>query len=116
MTGLLVGSRISLRIPLKSLMVAGADLRLVLLTTSAVSRFSCAGHTSVGRRISLRGSPSSVYLFFAVFADFLKSFADGAALEPTGFMRSFDPALMRSCFALMFAYSPAFMVTVLSVG
>ena len=34
--------------------MAGADLRLVMLTTSAISRYSDAGHPSNGQRISLR--------------------------------------------------------------
>ncbi len=36
------------------MLVAGADLRLVMLTTSAISRYSDAGHPSNGQRISLR--------------------------------------------------------------
>jgi hypothetical protein len=46
--------------------------------------------------------------FFAVFADTLKSFADGAAFDPTRFIFSPDPASMRFFFALMLAYNPGF--------
>jgi hypothetical protein len=40
---------------------------------------------------------------FAVFAACLKSAADGAALDPTLFIFSPEPALMRACLALMLA-------------
>jgi hypothetical protein len=48
--------------------------------------------------------------FFAVLAACLKSDADGAALEPTRFIFSSDPAAMRFFFALMLAYNPGFFI------
>jgi hypothetical protein len=41
--------------------------------------------------------------FLAVFAAFLKSASVGAALEPTLFIFSPEPALIRACLARMFA-------------
>jgi hypothetical protein len=48
--------------------------------------------------------------FFAVLAACLKSDADGAALEPTRFIFSSDPAAMRFFLALMLAYNPGFFI------
>jgi hypothetical protein len=46
-------------------------------------------------------------------ADRLNAAAVGAPLEPGFRIRSPDPALMRSCLALMFAYSPCLVGTLL---
>lgn len=46
------------------------------------------------------------HFFFAVLADLMKSILDGAPLSPGLRIFSFEPALMRSCFALMLAYKP----------
>jgi len=43
------------------------------------------------------------YFFFAVLAACLKSLALGAALEPTLFIFSLEPAAIRACLAFMFA-------------
>jgi hypothetical protein len=48
--------------------------------------------------------------FLAVLAACLKSDADGAALEPTRFIFSSEPAAMRFFFALMLAYNPGFFI------
>jgi len=45
-------------------------------------------------------------LFLAVFADLTKSALEGAALEPTLFIFSPEPAFMRFFLLLMFAYNP----------
>ena len=45
---------------------------------------------------------------FAVFAAALKSAAEGAALEPTLFIFSPEPALIRARLALMLLYRPGF--------
>jgi len=43
------------------------------------------------------------YFFFAVLAACLKSLAEGAALEPTLFIFSLEPAAIRACLAFMLA-------------
>lgn len=47
--------------------------------------------------------------FFVVFADSLKALAVGAPFEPGLRILSPEPALIRACFAWMFAYKPGFL-------
>jgi len=49
--------------------------------------------------------------FFAVFAASLKSAADGAALLPTLFIFSPDPAAILALLALMLEYKPGLVFT-----
>ena len=48
------------------------------------------------------------HFFFDVFCDALIAAAVGAPFAPTGRIRSPEPALMRSCFALMLCHRPFF--------
>lgn len=56
------------------------------------------------------------HFFLAVLADLMKSCLVGAPLLPTGLIFSFEPALMRSCLALILAYRPGFVAMTDSSG
>jgi len=76
-------------------------------------RVLCAGHQDSASLVGVTLVQLAIWqvvwfilahgFFFAVLAACLKSLALGAALEPTLFIFSPEPALMRSCLALMFA-------------